>query len=323
MEISNGTVGVLAACCLTAGAGGAYLATRSSERPPSATGSAEPAASQAPPAPVAEKSEPVRTPRPSPVASGLPAAPRPARPRPAPPRPTVSREAEAPITSVPPESAAELETLPVPAVSLEAQSVALPVLAPMRPPGPEPTRTVEPPSAKFEELVVSTDSVVGLQMQTSVNSEGAHVEDEVVARVTRDVRVGDRVVIPAGAEAWGEVTLVERGGRLRDRARLGVRFTLVVLADGTRIPLETETIYRDGDAPGRESAARIGGGALGGAVIGGFLAGAKGAAIDGSVGAGVGTTAAFAGGRGPAALPRGTPVTVRLTAPTVVIVEKE
>src|SRR5918994_2368973 len=114
-----------------------------------------------------------------------------------------------------------------------------------------------------------------------------------MARVTRDVKVGDRVAIPAGARAQGEVTVVERGGRLRERARLGVRFTSIVLADGTRLPIETETIYREGDSPGGESAAKIGGGAIGGAIIGGILGGAKGAVIGGSVGAGAGTAAVY------------------------------
>jgi hypothetical protein len=42
-----------------------------------------------------------------------------------------------------------------------------------------------------------------------------------------------------------------------------VRFTSIVLADGTRLPIQTETVFREGDAPGRESAAKIGGGAIG------------------------------------------------------------
>jgi hypothetical protein len=164
--------------------------------------------------------------------------------------------------------------------------------------------------------------VLGLQIESSTTSERAEVEDEVVARVTRDVRVGDRVAIPAGAKAHGEVTLVERGGKLRERARLGVRFTSVVLGDGTRIPLATNVVYREGDAPSRESAAKIGGGAVGGAIIGGILGGAKGAAIGGSLGAGAGTAATLAGGRNPATLPSGTPVTVRLAEPLTVTVER-
>jgi hypothetical protein len=186
----------------------------------------------------------------------------------------------------------------------------------------EPAPPMEPPPPQFEDLVVEADSVVGLQVETSITSEDARVEDEVVARVTRDVRVGDRVAIPAGATAHGEVTLVERGGRLRDRARLGVRFTSVVLADGTRVPLETDTIYREGDPPGGESAAKIGGGAIGGAIIGGLLGGARGAIIGGSAGAGAGSAAVLAGGRNPATLPSGTPITVRVIEPTTVMVER-
>jgi hypothetical protein len=174
----------------------------------------------------------------------------------------------------------------------------------------------------LEELVVSAQSVIGLQMETSVSSETARLEDDVVARVTRDVKVGDRVAIPAGARAQGEVTLVERGGRLRERARLGVRFTSIVLADGTRLPILTETVLREGDSPGRESAAKIGGGAIGGAIIGGILGGAKGAAIGSTVGAGAGGAAVMAGGRNQATLSSGSPVTVRLEEPVTVTVER-
>ena len=141
-----------------------------------------------------------------------------------------------------------------------------------------------------------------------------------MARVTRDVRVGDRVAIPVGAKAQGEVTLVERGGKVRDRARLGVRFTSVVLADGTHVPLETDTIYREGDGPSGGSTAKIGGGAIGGAILGGILGGAKGAILGGSVGGGAGAAAVMAGGRRPATLPAGTPVTVRLTKSSTVTV---
>jgi hypothetical protein len=183
------------------------------------------------------------------------------------------------------------------------------------------SRSVDPPGPLYEELVVSADSVLGLQLESPITSEKARVEDTVVARVTRDVKVGDRVAIPAGAKAFGEVTVVERGGKLRERARLGVRFTSVVLADGTRVPIRSEPIFREGDPPGRESAAKIGGGAIGGAIIGGILGGAKGAAIGGSIGGGAGTAAVMAGDRNAATLSAGTPLTVRLEDPVTVTVE--
>jgi hypothetical protein len=184
------------------------------------------------------------------------------------------------------------------------------------------SRNVAPAGPIYDDLVVAADSVIGLEIETALTSEKARVEDQVSARVTRDVRVGDRVVIPAGSRVQGEVTVVERGGRMRDRARLGVRFTSIVLADGTRLPIETETIFREGEPPTGESAAKIGGGAIGGAIIGGILGGAKGAAIGGAVGAGGGTAAVMAGGRNAATLPSGTPVTVRLEDPVTVTVER-
>lgn len=319
MEISKAAVGVVAALCIVAGAGGAYLATRS-EPAPAAAGTAAPAVSPDPLASTVEQSEAIVTDETEQTAGRAPAPPATER-RPV-PRPAPSRERQAPIASARPEPAPEIDTQPLPAPSTETRIAMPPALEPARPYEPEPIRAAEPPAPQFEELIVSADSVVGLQVETSITSERAQVEDEVIAHVTRDVRVGGRVAIPAGAKAHGEVTLVERGGRLRERARLGVRFTSVVLADGTRIPLETDTIYREGDAPSRESAAKIGGGAIGGAIIGGLLGGAKGAIIGGSAGAGAGSAAVLAGGRNPATLPTGTPVTVRVIKPTTVTVEK-
>jgi hypothetical protein len=334
MEISKAAAGVLAGVCLTVGAGGAYIATRSSE-PPAAAVAAAPASVSPDPfeatgtveqseAVVSEEAAaPVEAPAPAPAAS----APR--------PTPRAERRAPAPRPQAAPVREPEAE-LPSP-VREENRVAAPPILEPVRPAEPEIVRAPEPgspprvsqrggveepPAPQFEDLIVSADSVIGLQVDTALTTEKARVEDEVVARVTRDVRVGDRVAIPAGARAYGEVTLVERGGRLRDRARLGIRFTSIVLADGTRVPIESDTIYREGDAPGGESAAKIGGGAIGGAIIGGILGGAKGAIIGGTAGAGAGSAAVLAGGRNPATLPAGAPVTVRILKPATVTVEQ-
>ena len=298
--------GVLAIVCVTAGAGGTFLALRN-DAPPAA------AAEIQSPGAVAE-SEGVIERAPLPV----PAAPEPPAPRtrstqPAPaPRPPV-RQAAAQARALQPPT-------PAPVLTQEPRTVV--PIAPAAISDNQASRSVDPPGPLYEELVVAADSVIGLQLESPVTSEKAQVEDSVVARVTRDVKVGDRVAIPSGAKAFGEVTLVERGGKLRERARLGVKFTSVVLADGTRVPMQTETIYREGDPPGRESAAKIGGGAIGGAIIGGILGGAKGAAIGGSIGAGAGTATVMAGDRNHATLSAGTPLTVRLEDPVTVTVEK-
>jgi hypothetical protein len=172
-----------------------------------------------------------------------------------------------------------------------------------------------------EEVVVTADSVIGLQTENTISSEHARVEDRVDARVTRDVRVGDQVAIPAGTRAIGSVTQVDRGGKFKERAHLSVRFHTLVLADGTRVPISTDTISRDGEAP--TSAQKIGGGAVAGTILGAIFGGAKGAAIGGAAGAGAGAAATEAADRKPAVLPAGTGFTARILSPVTVTVEQK
>lgn len=191
--------------------------------------------------------------------------------------------------------------------ALENASGAAPTTAPVR---------------TYEELVVPADAVIGLQVERTISSDAAQVEDRVDARVTRDVRVAGQVAIPAGARARGTVTMVEQGGKFKARARLGVRFHTILLSDGTSVPIQAETIYREGVSPTASSSAKIGGGAIGGAVIGALLGGGKGAAIGGSIGAGAGTAAVVAGDAKPATLASGSNVTVRLSRPAAVTIQK-
>lgn len=175
---------------------------------------------------------------------------------------------------------------------------------------------------EFIEVVVPASSVIGLQVETPLSSERARVEDRVDARVTRDVTADGRVAIPAGSRVIGAVTLVEPGGKIKERARLGVRFHTLVFADGTEVPIRAEPIYREGESPSGESARKIGGATVGGAILGAILGGGKGAVLGGAAGAAGGTAATMAGGRNPASLPAGTVVTVRLTEPVTLDVER-
>jgi type IV secretory pathway VirB10-like protein len=188
---------------------------------------------------------------------------------------------------------------------------------------PEPPAPPPPPAPEFVDLTVPSDAVLGLQIERTVSSELARVEDRVDARVTRDVRVGDRVAIPAGSTVRGSVSEVDRGGRMKGKARLAIKFHTIVLADGTQLPLKTDAVVREGQSPGGESAAKVGGAAIGGAILGAILGGGKGAAIGGAVGAGAGTAAAMGNDRNPATLAAGTTVTVRVQAPVTVTVQKE
>ena len=172
------------------------------------------------------------------------------------------------------------------------------------------------------ELIVPANTVLGVRLATSASSETAEIEDRVEATVTRDVITNARIAVPAGARLVGSVSDVVRGGKFRETARLGVRFHTLVMDDGTRVPVRVDTILREGQAPARESAVKIGAGAVGGAIVGGILGGKKGALLGGAAGAGAGTAAVAAGDRSVAELVEGALLSVRLTSPVTVMIER-
>ena len=316
--------GVAVVLCMTAAGFGAYLALRpqtavvpasaaagdaagpAAQAATGATGVADPA--EVRPSAGAEDSVAPAAPA---VESRRPQAVRP--PNPAPPAaPAVGTVSGAPVAAPPAsENAAAGATVIAPPA---AEPVQTPVAEPVAP---------QPPQKVFEELVVSADSVIGLRIESTVSSEVAKIEDPVEARVTRDVRVGSEIAIPAGSRVLGSVVQAERGGKMKTAARIGVRFHTLVLPDATRVPMQTEAIYREGKSPGQESAAKVGGAAVGGAILGAIIGGGKGAAIGGSVGAAGGTAAVMAGGRNPAVLTSGTSLTVHLSKPVTIVVERE
>jgi len=344
MEFNKLVFAGLSIGCLAAAAGGSYLAVRQNQTA-SATAAIgapgapiEPAAAASSAAPVTE-SEGVITPEPSAPAAPAPSAPavsrrmqtisqapatssRAAASRPATPPP--ARRSTAPVEP-PPVAANTPPPSPAPATSGGTMWEPRPTVQPSVPEyrEPEPPAPPPPPAPEFLEVTVPSDAVLGLQIERTVTSELARVEDKVEARVTRDVRVENRVAIPAGSTVRGSVTEVDKGGRIKGRARLAIRFHTIVLADGTQLALKSDPVVREGASAGGESAAKVGGAAIGGAILGAILGGGKGAAIGGAVGAGAGTAAAMSNDRNPATLSAGTTVTVRMQAPVTVTVQKE
>lgn len=252
--------------------------------------------------PVVRPAEPRRSPavRETPAAATRPATRRDPRANPAPERVGVP---EPPVAS----------DLPAPPVRPEPASAAETPAAPI----------VERRAAERIELVVREDSVVGIRMESALSSETAQLEDRVTAVVTRDVVVDGRTAIPAGSRLSGVVMAADRGGRFRERARLGVQFTSLRLPDNTTLRIRTEPVYRDGESPTREATTKIGIGAAAGAVIGGIIGGKKGAVIGGATGAGAGTAVVTAGGRNAAILESGASLTLKLLDPVTVLVDRE
>jgi len=178
----------------------------------------------------------------------------------------------------------------------------------------KPAPEVEPARPSFRDVSAPVGTTLSLALVTPISTETAKVETPVTARLRQAVVVDGLTILPAGATLHGDVTEVERAGRVRGRSHLAIRFTEVVV-DGQRDPLRTSAVSFEGEATKSEDATKVGGGAGIGAVIGGIVGGksgaAKGAAIGGAAGAG--TVLATRGRE--VELAEGTEITAALASP--------
>jgi hypothetical protein len=147
------------------------------------------------------------------------------------------------------------------------------------------------PVVRFVKIPAGT--ALPLELTTAVSSATAAVEAPVSARLRRAVSVDGETVLPAGAVVNGEVSEVDRAGRVKGRSRLALRFTSVVI-DGRRESLRTNPVAFEGEATKSEDATKIGAGAGIGAAIGGILGGGSGAAKGAAIGGAAGTGAVLA-----------------------------
>jgi hypothetical protein len=141
----------------------------------------------------------------------------------------------------------------------------------------------------MQTLIAGTDFVTALQ--NTVDTGRNHAGDKIALRTLEDVRVNEMTVVPAGATINGEVTHIDPAGRIAGGAELTLRFTELVLPNGTSYAISAAPIRFQGKGDAKESAIEIGGGAVAGGVVGGILGGSddivKGAAAGAVVGTGV------------------------------------
>jgi hypothetical protein len=197
-------------------------------------------------------------------------------------------------------------------VSEPADAIARPATAP---PSTPVAAIVE--EARVREITIPAGTTINLALTSGVSSRSSSVEDPVSATLRRAIVVNGVTVVPAGAAVGGHVSEAARSGRVKGRARIGVRFTSLRAHDA-RYDMRTAGITRVAPATKKRDAATIGLGAGGGALVGGLAGGKKGALIGTAVGGGAGTGAVLATRGEEVALGRGAVVTTRLTAPLTI-----
>jgi hypothetical protein len=165
-------------------------------------------------------------------------------------------------------------------------------------------------------VTIQEGATFALVLDTALSSETSGAGDLVVARLVEDVRVGEKVVVPAGSEVRGRVTAAVPSGRVKGEARLAFDFDTLVL-EGREHAIATRAIDITAANRHKRDAAIIGIGAGAGAIVGAIVDGGKGAGIGGLVGGATGTGVVLRNKGKRVDLGAGSRVTIKLTQETL------
>ena len=163
------------------------------------------------------------------------------------------------------------------AAASPASSVEEPMRAPAPPPPPQPVT-----------VTVPANSIVSVRTIDSIDSKTNQAGQVFKASLDAPIVVNDRVIVPAGADAYVKLVDAKSAGRVTGRSELGLELASIVF-QGKTYNVVSSDVKQSGTSRGKQSAERIGGGAAVGALIGAIAGGGKGAAIGAAVGGGAGT----------------------------------
>jgi len=108
------------------------------------------------------------------------------------------------------------------------------------------------PAAIQEKVyTVAEGTRIPLQLINSVSTKTAAVGDRVYLQTAFPILSGGRIVIPAGSYVTGTVTQVKRGGRVKGRAELYIRFDSLTLPNGVTRDFRAAVHTLDASNPGR------------------------------------------------------------------------
>ena len=136
-------------------------------------------------------------------------------------------------------------------------------------PVPTPVPTPEP-------IVVPAGTTLVLVFGSTVSSATARAGDSVTARLGKDVKDGEKVVLEADSEVRGHVVSAKRSGKVKGRAELRVAFDTIEVK-GRPYAIDVTSVAQTATSDKGRDAKVIGGAAGAGAIIGGIADGGSGA----------------------------------------------
>jgi len=160
---------------------------------------------------------------------------------------------------------------PAPAAQSQPQQAAAPP-----PPPPEP-----------QKVTVPSGTALQVRLNDLIDSATAQTGDTFHASLDNAIEVDGNVVVPAHYDVQGHVVAAQSSGKFQGRALLELQLDKIKVGDRW-YNIETDHFKQETGSRGKNTAEKVGAGAVAGAILGGIFGGGKGAAIGSVAGAGAG-----------------------------------
>jgi hypothetical protein len=181
---------------------------------------------------------------------------------------------------------------PKPSQQQMAQSAAPePVAAAIPPadpaPAPQPAAAPLPPPEP-QKVTIPSGASLAVRLIDTIDSATAQTGDIFHATLEQPVAVDGDLVIPAHYDVDGHIVNAQSSGKFAGKALLELQLDRIKVGDRW-YNITTDQFKQETGSRGKNTAAKVGGGAVAGAILGGIFGGGKGAAIGSVAGAGAGT----------------------------------
>jgi hypothetical protein len=176
-------------------------------------------------------------------------------------------------------SAPQREPAPEVAPTPDAQT------QPVPPPAPQPVLPpTTPPPPQPRQIEVPVNSTLTVRMIDGVDSSVNNAGEIFHASLESPLVVDNDVIVPRGADIYVRLVSASSAGRMKGKSELHLELVKMEF-QGRSYPLVSSTYSVTGSSRGKNTAAKVGGGAALGAIIGALAGGGKGAGIGAGVGA--------------------------------------
>ncbi|SPF45475.1 putative Transport-associated protein [Candidatus Sulfotelmatobacter kueseliae] len=189
---------------------------------------------------------------------------------------------------------------------------------PAPPDNPPTTPPPPPPPPAPKKYTIDQGTQLTIRLIDPIDSEKNQVGDTFHATLNAPLTSDAEEAVPAGVEVVGHVVDVKSASKFAGQSVVVLQ--LDSLSSGGRTySIQTDQYRKQGSSRGKNTAEKVGGGAVIGGIIGALAGGGKGAAIGAAAGAGVGGGAQAASKSQQIKLPSETVLNFTLQAPVTVV----